>query len=204
LIQNPPTTVGTSQQDGGTRPASLGRDPSGTRSAWARRKSTGSARSGRDQFPVRRTSDRSRTPDRARSPIRNPEPAASPSNGKGPATHIPPTSRADCQMAGPIPQPPSRAASSRDPRATPSTGHQDPVEHLGDNLSPIRSDRKGSGTLGTVFGTPGTVSGPPGSRTPRAEGACDSEDEIAPPPKHEEGAHTTPEGFGGRRLIHRE
>jgi hypothetical protein len=90
--------------------------------------------------------------------------------------------RADCQMAGPIPQPPSRAASSRDARATPITGHQDPVEHLGDNLSPIRSDRKGSGTLGTIFGTPGTVSGPPGSGTPRAEGTGNSEDEIAPSP----------------------
>ena len=32
LVQNPPTVAGTSQQEGGTRPSSSGRDPSGTRS----------------------------------------------------------------------------------------------------------------------------------------------------------------------------
>jgi hypothetical protein len=189
LVQNPPTTTRTSQQEGGTRPASPGRDPSGTRSAGARRKSTGSARSGRDQSPVRRTSNRSRTPDRARSPIRNPELAASPSKGKGPATQALATSLADCQVTSPHLQPPSRAASSRDPRATPSLGRRDPVQHLGDDLSSIRSVRKDSGMPGTVSGTPkivsgtpGTVSGPPGSETPRAEGASDSENKIAPSP----------------------
>jgi hypothetical protein len=73
LVQNPSTTAETSQQEGGARPASPGRDPSRTRSAGARRKSMGSARSERDQSPVRRTSDRSRTLDRARSPIQDPE-----------------------------------------------------------------------------------------------------------------------------------
>jgi len=70
-----------------------------------------------------------------------------------------------------------------------SVQHQDSVQHLGDDLYPIRSVRKGSktpgtvsGTPGSVSGTPGTVSGPPGSGTPRAEGASDSEDEIAPSP----------------------
>jgi hypothetical protein len=96
LVQNPPTTAGTSQQEGGTRPPSPGRDPSGTHSAGAWRKSTGSAKSGRDQSPVRRTSNRSRPPDQARSPIRNPEPTTSPNKGKGPATQALATSPADC------------------------------------------------------------------------------------------------------------
>jgi hypothetical protein len=189
LVQNPPTTAGTSQQENGARLASPGKDPSGTRFAGARRKNTGSARSGQDQSPVRRTSYRSQTPNRARSPIRNPEPAASPSKGKGPVTQALATSPADCQMTSPRLQPPSRAASSWDPRATPSSGRQDPVQHLGDDLSPIRSVRKGSrtpgivsGTLGTVSGMPGTISGPPGSGISRVEGAGDSEDEIAPSP----------------------
>ena len=62
LVQNPPTVARTSQQEGGTRPSSSGRDPSGTRSG-VRRKSTGSVRTGRDQSPIQRTSDQCGTPD---------------------------------------------------------------------------------------------------------------------------------------------
>ena len=168
LVQNPPTTAGTSQQEGGPRPTSFKRAPFGNRSPQVRRKSTGSARSGRGQSPVPRTLDRSRTSDRARTPIwhRTPEPTATPSRGKGPMTHASPTSPADCQMVSPFPQPPSRAAPSRDPWTTPSSGGQDPVQHLGDDFSPLRSVRKGS-----------TISG-----TPRTKGEGDSEDEIAPSP----------------------
>ena len=137
LVQDPPTIAGPSQQEGGTRPSSPGRAPSGTCSAGVRRKSTGSVRTGQDQSPVRRTSDRSRTP------IRNPELAASPSRRKGTPTRAPPTSPTDCLMTSPALQPPSRAASSRDPQTTPSSGRQDPVQHLGDGLSPFRSVRKG-------------------------------------------------------------
>ena len=165
LVQNPPTTAGTSQQEGDTRPASSGRTSSGTRSTGVRRKSTGSVRSRRDQSPVRRTSDRSWTP------IRNSESTASPCKGRNLVTHAPPTSPADCQMTSPILQPPSRAASSRDPQTTPSPGRHDPVQHLGGDHSPLRSVRKGN-----------TVPGTPSSGTPRTEGAGDSEEEIAPSP----------------------
>ena len=121
MVQDPPMAAGPSEQEGGTRPSSSGRAPSGTRSAGVRTKSTGFVQSGRDQSPVWRTLDRSRTP------IRNPEPAASPNKGKGTPTRAPPTSPADCLMTSPALQPPSRAASSRDPRTTPNLGRQDPV-----------------------------------------------------------------------------
>ena len=165
LVQNPPTVAGPSQQDGGTRPFSSGRAPSGTYSAGVRRKNTGSVRTERDQSPVRRTSDHSRTPDRTRTPIRSPEPAATPSRGKGTPTRTPPTSPAVCLMTSPAPQPPSKALLAE----IPSSGCQDPVQQLEDELSPLRSVRRGS-----------TVSGTPRSETPKAEGAGDSEEEIAP------------------------
>jgi hypothetical protein len=47
LVQNPPTAAEPSQQGGGSRPGSSGKDPERTHSSGARRKSTGSARSGR-------------------------------------------------------------------------------------------------------------------------------------------------------------
>ena len=123
LVQNPPTVAGPSQQEGGNRPSRSGRAPSGTRFAGVRRKGLGSIRTGRDQSPVRRTLDRSRTPDRARTTIRNPEPAASPSRGRGTPTRAPPTSPADGLKTSLAPHPPSRAASSNDPRTTPSSEH---------------------------------------------------------------------------------
>jgi hypothetical protein len=58
LVQNPPTTAEPSQQGGGSRPGSSGKDPERTCSSQARRKSTGSVRIGRGQSPVPRTSDR--------------------------------------------------------------------------------------------------------------------------------------------------
>ena len=140
LVQNPPTVAGTSQQEGGTWPSSSGKDPSGTRSG-VRRKNTGSVRTGRDQSPIRRTSDRSRTPDRAHTPIRSPVPARVP---RGTPTRAPPTSPADGLKASSAPQPPSRVASSRDPRTTPSSGRMDPVQHLRDDQSPPRSVRMGT------------------------------------------------------------
>ena len=127
LVQNPPTVAGPSLQEGGTRTSSSGRAPSETYVAGVRRKSTGSVRIGRDQSPMRRISNCSRTPDRARTPIRNPEPGASPSRGRGTPTRAPPTSPTDGLKTSPAPQPPSRAASSRDPRTTSSLGRQEQV-----------------------------------------------------------------------------
>ena len=161
LVQKPPTMVGFSQQEGGTGPSSFGMAPSETHSVGVRRKSTGSVRTGRDQSPVRRTSDRSRTPD----------PAPSPNRGRGTPTRAPPTSPADGLKTSSTPQPLSKAVSSRDPWATLSSGRRDPVQHLGDDQSPPRSVRMGN-----------TVSGTPRSGTPRVEGAGDSEEDIAPSP----------------------
>ena len=56
-----------------------------------------------------------------------------------------------------------------DPRI--ALGGQNPEQRTGSDPSPIQSVQKGN----AVFGTPG-------SGTPRAEGAGDSEDEIAPSP----------------------
>ena len=165
LVQNPPTVAGTSQQGGGTRPSSSGKDPSRTRSG-VRRKSTGSVRTGRDQSPVRRTSDRSRTPYQARTPIRSPTPVP-----RGTPTRAPPTSPVDGLKASSTPQPPSRAASIRDPGSTPSSGRRDPVQHLGDDQSPPRSVRMGTPVVGT-----------PHSGTLRAKGAGDSAEEVVPSP----------------------
>ena len=141
LVQNPPTVVGTSQHEGGTWPSSSGRDPSGTRSG-VRRKSTRSVRTGQDQSPIRRTSDRTRTPDRARTPIRSLVPAPVP---RGTPTHAPPTSPADGLKESSTLQPPSRATSSRDPRTTPSSGRKDPVLHLGRGTTNLRPGTSGWG-----------------------------------------------------------
>jgi hypothetical protein len=52
LVQNPATTVEPSQQGGGSRLGSSGKDPERTRSSGARRKSTGFARTGHGQSPA--------------------------------------------------------------------------------------------------------------------------------------------------------
>ena len=177
LVQNPPPSAGPSQQGGGSRPASSGRAPEPTRSPQVRRKSTGSVRSGRGQSPVPRNSDRSRTPDRVRTPIRHQtsDRETTPGRGKAPMTFTSPSSPPDCQMASPLPPPPSRAASSRDPRT--ASGGRNPELATGSDPSPVRSIR-----MGTVSGTPGTVSGTPGTGTPRTERTADSDDEVAPSP----------------------
>src|ERR1700738_1161996 len=92
-------------------------------------------------------------------------------------THTLPSSPQDCQMVSPLPPPPSRAASSRDPRTASLSGGRNPEQGTGSDPSPVRSIR-----MGTVSGTPGTVSGTPGTGTPRTERAADSDDEVAPPP----------------------
>ena len=152
LVQNPPTAAGPSQQGDGSRPASSGRAPERTRSPQVRRKSTGSVRSGRGQSPVPRNSDRSRTPDRARTPIRHrtPDQETTPNRGKTHMTQASPSSPPDGQMVSTFPPPPSRAASSRDPRTTSISGGQNPEQRTGSDPSPLRSIRKGS----TVSGTP--------------------------------------------------
>ena len=127
----------------------------------------------RDKSPIQRNSDRSRTPDRARTPIRHrtPDPETTPNRGRIPMAQASPSSPPDCQMVSTLPPPPSRAASSRDPRTASISGGQNPEQCTGSDHSPLRSVRRGS-----------TVSGTPGSGTPRAEGAGDSEDEVAPSP----------------------
>jgi hypothetical protein len=74
FVQDPPAAAEPSQQGGGSRPGSSGRDPERTHSSGARRNITGpamtsSVRSRRGQSPAPRTTDRSRTPDRARTLI---------------------------------------------------------------------------------------------------------------------------------------
>jgi hypothetical protein len=170
LVQDPPTIADPSQQGDGSRPGSSGKAPERTRSSQARRKSPGSVRTGRGQSPIPRTSDRSRTPDRARTPIRRqtPDREATPDRGKSHAHQATPTFPPDCQMLEPLPTPPSRTASVRDPRTALGGQHS---EHLaGSDPAPIPSIRRSA------------VSGTPGSRTPRAEETGNSEDEIAPFP----------------------
>jgi hypothetical protein len=170
LVQDPPTTADPSQQGDGSRPGSSGKTPERTRSSQARRKSTGSVRTGRSQLHVPRTSDRSRTPDRARTPIRRqtPDREATPYRGKSHAHQACPTFPSDCQILEPLPTPPSRTTSVRDPRTALGRQHS---EHLaGSDLGPISSMRRSA------------ISRTPGSRTPRAEETGDSEDEIAPSP----------------------
>jgi hypothetical protein len=147
-----------------------GKDPERTRSSQARRESTGSARTGRGQSPAPRTSDRSRTPDRARIPIRHqtPDREATQDKGKSHAHPATPTFPADCPMLEPLPTPPSRIASARDPRT--ASGGQHSEHPTGSNPALSSGIRRG------------TVSGTPGSRTPRAEETGDSEDEVVPSP----------------------
>ena len=170
LVLNPPTTAGPSQQGGGLGPGCSGKPPERTRSSQARRKSTGFVRTGLRQLPVPRTSDQSRTLDRARTPIRRqtPDREATPDRGKSHAHPTTPTFPADCQMLEPLPTPPSRTASARNPRTASRGQHS---EHPArSDPAPIPSIRRSA------------VSGTPGSQTPRAEETGDSEDEIAPSP----------------------
>jgi hypothetical protein len=175
LVQNPPTAAESNQQGGDSRPGNSGKDPEMTRSSGARRKSTGlartgSARSGRGQSPAPRTSDQSRTPDRARTPIRHqtPDREASRDKGKTHALSTTPTFPADHPMPEPLPTPPSRTTSTREPRV--SWGGRHSGQPAGKSPTPSLGIRKS------------VVSGTPGSRTPRAEETCDSEDEIVPSP----------------------
>jgi hypothetical protein len=170
LVQNPPTTVEPTQQGGGSRPRSSGKDPERTRSSGARRKSTGSARTGRGQSPAPRSSDRSRTPDRARTPIQHqtPDREATQDKGKSHAHPATPTFLADCPMLELLPTPPSRTTSAWDPRI--ASGGQHSEHPVGSNPALSPSIRRS------------TLSGTPGSRTPQAEETGDSEDEIAPSP----------------------
>jgi hypothetical protein len=175
LVQNPPTAAEPSQQGGGSRPGSSGKDPEMTRSIQTRRKSTGSARTGsartgRGQSPAPRTSDQSRTPDRARTPIRHqtPDREATRDKGKSHAHPATPTFPVDCPMLEPLPTPPSRTTSARDPRI--SSGGQHSEQPTGINPAPSPGIRRS------------LVSGTPGSRTPRAEETGDSEDEVISSP----------------------
>ena len=182
LLPTSPMEAGPSQPSGTSQPTSSGRAPDRerygaperTRSSQVRRKSTGSVRSGKGQSPAPwRTSDRSRTPDRARTHVsrRTPEREATPDRGKAPMAQASPTSVLDCQMLEPYAHPPSRAASTRDPRTTSVSGGRNPEPHTGSDPSPIQSVRKGN-----------TVSRTPRSGTPEPGGPGDSEEEIAPSP----------------------
>ena len=71
----------------------------------------------------------------------------------------------------PYAPPPSRAASTRDPRTASVSGGQNPEQLTKSDLSPIQSVRNEN-----------TISGTPRSGTPEPEGAGDSEEEIAPSP----------------------
>ena len=102
-----------------------------------------------------------RTPLRRQTPNRE----ATPDRGK---SHVHPatlTFPADYQMQEPLPTPPSRSTSARDPRIASGGQHS---EHLaGSDLALIPSIRRSA------------LSGTPSSRTLRAEETGDSEDKIA-------------------------
>jgi hypothetical protein len=175
LVQKPPMAAEPSQHGGDSRPGNSGKDPQRTRSSGARRKSTGSARTGsarseRGQSSAPRTLDRSRTPDRARTAIRHqtPDREASRDKGKTHALSTTPTFPADHPMLEPLPTPPSRTTSTREPRVSSSGRHSG--QPAGKSPTPSPGIRKS-----VVFGTPG-------SRAPRAEEIGDSEDGIAPSP----------------------
>jgi hypothetical protein len=170
LVQNPPTAAKPSQQGGDSRPGSSGNDLERTRSSGAKRKSTGSARSGRGQSPAPRTSDWSKTPDRARTPIRHqtPDRKVTRDKGKTHALSTTPTFPGDHPMPEPLPTPPSRTTSAREPRI--SSGGRHSGQPAGKSPTPSPGIQKS------------VVSGTPGSWTPRAEETGDSEDEIAPSP----------------------
>ena len=118
IVADPPTTAKPSQQAGGSRPGSSGKDPERSPSSQVRRKSTGLVRTGRGQSPVPRTSDRSRTPDQARTPI-----DTRLRIGKTQVHPATPTFPADYQMQEPAATPPSRSASARDPRTASGGQH---------------------------------------------------------------------------------
>jgi hypothetical protein len=178
-MQNPPTAVEPNQQGGGSRPGNSGKDPERTRSSQARWKSTGSTRTGsarsghgqsEGQSPAPRASDRSRTSNRARTPIRHqtPDREATRDKGKSHALVTSPTFPTDHPMPEPLPTPPSRTTSARDPRI--SSGGLHSEQPVGNYPAPSPGIRRS------------TVSGTPGSRTPRAEETGDSEDEVIPSP----------------------
>ena len=107
--------------------------PERPRSSGARRRSTGSVRTGRRQSPAPRTSDRSRTPDRVRSPIRHQamDRDVTPDKGKSRANPATPTFPTDYPMEEPVATPPSRSASMRDPRT--ASGRQHSQQPAGSN-----------------------------------------------------------------------
>ena len=156
VVRNPPTTV---EPGEGSRPGSTGKEPERTRSSQPRRKTTGS---GRDQSPVRRSPNRSRTPDRSRTPVRRLSLERETTSGKGKGrTHA--ASPSECMMLDTAPGT-SRAVSIREPEP------------------PVRSGVPESTTGGPLAHTPTSRLTPaartPVNRTPRAEGAGDSEEEI--------------------------
>ena len=170
IVADPPATAEPSQQAGGSRPGSSGRDPERARSSRARRKSTGSVRTGRGQSPAPRVSDRSRTPDRTRSPIRHQamDREATPDKGKSRANPATPTFPTDYPMGEPAATSPSRSASARYQRTALGGQHSQPA--AGSNPAASPSIRRG------------TVSKTLGSRAPPAEEIDDSEEEVAPSP----------------------
>ena len=181
--------AGPSQHGGGSRPGSSEKTPERTCTSQVRPKSTGSVRTGPGQSPVLRTSDRSRTPNRARTPIRHqtPDREATPDRGKAHASQASPSSPPDCQMMEPFPPPPSRAASTRDPRT--ASGGQNPEHHTGSDPECPKGEYN---FWNTRF--PDTTCG-------RSRGLRGRD---CPFPEHEEDAHATVEGVAGRRLIRRQ
>ena len=113
VVHNPPTVV---EPGEGSRLGSSGQAPKRTFFSQARRKSTGSDRSGRGQSPVRRTSEWSRTPDRSRTPVRRQTPERETTSGKGKsrARQSSPSSPPECMMQEAAPTT-SRATPIREP-----------------------------------------------------------------------------------------
>ena len=158
MVADPPATAEPSQQAGGSRPGSSGKDPEKARSSGTWRKSTGSIKTGRGQSLAPRSLERSRTPDRARTPIRHQamDWEATPDRGKSRANPATPTFQTDYPMTEPTATPPSRSTSAQDSRT--ASGGQHLQQLAGSNPAASPSIRRG------------TISGTPGSRAPPAEG----------------------------------
>ena len=159
VVRNPPTAV---EPKEGSRLGSTGKEPERTRSSQPRRKTTGSERSGRDQSPTRRSPNRSRTPDCSRTPVWRLSLKRETTSGNEKArAHK--ASPSECLILDAAPGT-SKALTIREPELPACSGV--PKLPTGGHLAQTPTSRL----------TPATQT--PVNRTPRAEGAGDSEEEI--------------------------
>ena len=168
-MADPPAAAEPSQQAGGSRLGSSGRDPERARSSRARRKSIRSMRTGRGQSlaPGPPTDSHSGS-GKDTNPTQAMDWEDTPDKGKSQANPTTPTLPMNYPMEEPAATPSSRSASARDPKT--AFGGQHSQQPARSNLAASPSIRRG------------TISGTPGSRAPPAKEIGDSEEEVAPSP----------------------